>query len=218
MLLNYPRVYYDNIQYGGDFFFKNNNLNNLSTIKYSITDFYKIAVSKLTQGRVIGWINSRYELGPRALGNRSILASPLIKGMKDFINNDIKFRESFRPLAPIIIEEDLKKFFKSGPNKSPFMLYNYKINNNYKEILNEVLHVDQTARVQTIAGKDNIMIYNLLKQFQLSSGVPILFNTSLNVKGKPILNTLDEVYDILKNTKLDSIFFVDDLQVFEIRK
>lgn len=151
-------------------------------------------------------------LGPRALGNRSILASPIIKGMKDFINNDIKFRESFRPLALIIIEEDLKNFFKSGPNKSPFMLYNYK------EILKEVLHVDQTARVQTINQKDNVMIYNLLKQFQLSSGIPILFNTSLNVKGKPILNNIDEVYDILKNTKLGSIFFVDNLQVFEISK
>ncbi len=218
LLLNYPRVDYKNIQYGGDFFLKNNALDNLSTLRYSTADFYKMAISKLTQGKVIGWINSRYELGPRALGNRSILASPIIKGMKDFINNDIKFRESFRPLAPIIIEEDLKKFFKSGPNKSPFMLYNYKVNSNYKEILKEVLHVDQTARVQTINQKDNVMIYNLLKQFQLSSGIPILFNTSLNVKGKPILNNIDEVYDILKNTKLDSIFFVDNLQVFEISK
>lgn len=136
--------------------------------------------------------------------------------MKDFINNKIKFREPFRPLSPIIIEEDLKKFFKSGPDKSPFMLYNYKINNNYKTILKEVLHIDKTARVQTISKEENIMLYNLLKKFQQSSGFPILFNTSLNVKGKPILNTFDEVYNILKNTELDSIFFVDNLQVFEI--
>lgn len=215
LLLNYPRIFYDNIQYGGDFFY-NNSSKEVSFSKYSIDDFYKLAVSKLIQGKVIGWINSRYELGPRALGNRSILASLFIEGMKDFINNKIKFREPFRPLSPIIIEEDLKKFFKSGPDKSPFMLYNYKINNNYKTILKEVLHIDKTARVQTISKEENIMLYNLLKKFQQSSGFPILFNTSLNVKGKPILNTFDEVYNILKNTELDSIFFVDNLQVFEI--
>lgn len=215
LLLNYPRILYKDIPYGGDFFYKENTFKNLVTFSYSTTDFYKTAISKLNQGKVIGWINSRYELGPRALGNRSILASPLIHGMKDFINNDIKFREEFRPLAPIVIEENLKTFFKFGPDKSPFMLYNYKIKNNYKKLLKEILHIDKTARVQTIAQKDNIAIYNLLKQFQMSTGIPILFNTSLNVKGKPILNTLDEVYDILKNTKLDSIFFVDNFQVFE---
>lgn len=217
-LLKEKRENYMNIAYGGEYISCVGNFKNLSIKKSKKEDFFKIAISKLIAGKVIGWINSRYELGPRALGNRSILASPLKIGMKDYINNSIKFRESFRPLAPIVIKEKLNKYFYDGPLESPYMLYNYKVYSNYRKELNEILHKDDSTRVQTITFEDNQPIYELLKKFELVTGYPILFNTSLNVKGKPILNTLLEINNILMNTKLDSVFWVDKYWIIETKK
>jgi carbamoyltransferase len=176
----------------------------------SIEDYYSIALKKIESGKVIGWINSSYELGPRALGNRSILANPMIKGMKDYINKEVKFREDFRPLAPIMLAENMKKYFNETNWSSNYMLLNFTSKPKTKEKYKEILHVDGTSRVQTVTEEFNSEMYKFLKLCSDRLGVSMLFNTSLNVKGKPILNNTEDINNILNNTKLDSIFIIDE--------
>jgi carbamoyltransferase len=158
----------------------------------------------LKKGRVVGWFHGRSEFGPRALGNRSILANPCIKTMKDVINRKVKFREPFRPFAPAVPLEDAGRFFEIE-GESPFMLKLFNVRLEKRDAIPAVTHVDGTARVQTVTEKQNRLFYRLLKRFGELSGVPVLLNTSFNVKGEPIVNSPEEAYRCFLGTGIDCL-------------
>jgi carbamoyltransferase len=146
----------------------------------------KFAAKKLAQGNIVGWFQGRMEFGPRALGNRSILGSPTISDMKDILNRRVKFREPFRPFAAIVAEEDCGKYFDSAfPN--PYMLFVYKVKEEYLGRLPAITHIDNTVRIQTVTRLQNPKFYELLENFKLETGYSVLVNTSFNIKGEPIV-------------------------------
>ena len=150
------------------------------------------ALEALLRGEIIGIANGRAEFGPRALGNRSLIADPRILNMKDRVNR-IKKREPFRPFSPIILEECVQDYFDMPVPVSPYMQFTAKCKfpNKYPAIC----HIDKTSRVQTINKKQNPRMYELLKLFQAHTGCPMLLNTSLNIKGKPLVNTWNDAID-----------------------
>jgi carbamoyltransferase len=142
----------------------------------------------LAEGKIIGWFQGRMEWGPRALGNRSILADPTRPDMRDLINTYVKHREEFRPFAPSVVEERAVDFFEiDGP--SPFMLFACRVREAARSRIPSVVHVNGTARVQTVSRATNPLYYDLHLEFEKHSGVPILLNTSFNVMGEPIVCT-----------------------------
>jgi carbamoyltransferase len=158
-------------------------------------------VSMLHRGQIIGLISGTIEIGPRALGKRSILCDPSFPEMKDVINSKVKHRESFRPFAPVCRHEDVQKYFDSCTYEDlQYMSYAVKVRDQYKKSLSSITHKDGTARVQTVTKEQNELLYNILTEF---GGV--LLNTSLNVQGKPILNSVEEALYMVKNTGLDAI-------------
>jgi hydroxymethyl cephem carbamoyltransferase len=164
----------------------------------------------LKNGRVLGWVQGRCEMGPRALGNRSILAAPFSSDMRGRLN-EIKQREGFRPIAPICMEEDFGQFFRpSAP--SPFMLY-------FQEAiaggLQAVTHVDGSTRAQSVSREQNTPIYELLAQFRKLSGYGVLCNTSLNARGAGFINRMSDLVLFTKSRGLDG--FVVDRQLYEIK-
>ncbi len=156
----------------------------------------------LKKGKVIGWFQGRMELGPRALGNRSILASPLIKNMKDKINKKIKFRENFRPFAPAVIEEKTNKFFIYN-GKSSYMNIVRPVREKYKSILPAITHVDGTARIQTVNKVHAKLFWKLISEFGKLTKYPILLNTSFNVMGEPIVENPHQAIKCFEKTDLD---------------
>lgn len=152
----------------------------------------------LADGKILGWVQGRYEIGPRALGNRSILASPFHAETRDALNR-IKEREHFRPIAPICLEEDMQLHF-SGPSSSPYMLFFHKVND---QRLAAVTHVDGSARVQTVSPSSNEQAYTLLMEFKKRTGVGVLCNTSLNFKGAGFINRLSDLASYALKTGLD---------------
>lgn len=139
------------------------------------------------------WFQGRAEIGPRALGNRSILADPRKIEMKDMLNQ-LKCRQWWRPVAPIIIEEDLNEWFEDA-YPSPYMLHTFRLKKNKAELLPAIVHLDGTCRVQTVSKDSNPELYAILCNFKKSTGIPILCNTSLNDKGEPIINTINECFN-----------------------
>ena len=156
---------------------------------------------KITEGNVIGWFQGRMELGPRALGNRSILCDPRIKNLKDLLNLKIKRRESFRPFAPAILKDYMNDWFDDNFD-SPYMMQVVPIKKNKLNIVPAVVHVDGTCRVQTVTNKNNEIFYNLIKKFYDHTSVPILLNTSFN-ENEPIVNKPAEAINCFLRTKLD---------------
>jgi carbamoyltransferase len=157
--------------------------------------------ASIGRGDVIGWYQGRSEWGPRALGNRSILADPRRGDMRDILNLKIKRREAFRPFAPSILEETVSDWFTiSYPD--PFMLKVYPIKPDKRPVIPAVTHADGTGRLQTVSMKTNERYYRLIKAFQRQTGVPILLNTSLN-ENEPIVNTPEEALDCFLRTKMD---------------
>jgi len=134
---------------------------------------------------VVAWFQDRMEFGPRALGSRSLLASPIPQDMKDRLNY-IKSREDFRPVAPVVLEEEAPNWFKDV-EISPYMLFVYDVFEDKADKIPTARHVDGTARVQTIRRDQNPAYYDLVKAFYKRTGVPILINTSLNILGEPIV-------------------------------
>ena len=157
---------------------------------------------ELANGKIIGWFQGRSEFGPRALGNRSILADPRNPHTRDIINHVVKKREWFRPFAPVVLEEYYKDWF-DFPIPSPYMLYTAPVKQADK--IPAVTHVDGSARFQTINEKTNPNYYRLLKAFYKLTGVPVLLNTSLNGNGEPILETPEEAIEFFNNSHLDMI-------------
>lgn len=157
-------------------------------------------VDDLINGNIIGIVQGKGEHGARALGNRSMICMPY-KGMKDKLNSEIKNREWFRPFAPICRLEDAHKYFKFGKH-TKWMTHNAWVKEDYKEILDAIVHADGTARLQTITEDENSFIYKLLTKLEIKGHTPVLLNTSFNVQGKPILNTYAEALEIRNTTGL----------------
>lgn len=157
----------------------------------------------LADDRVIGWFQGRMEFGPRALGGRSILASPIHADMQARLN-EIKDREDFRPVAPVVLEEEAAKWFHKA-ERSPFMLFVYDVLPEAAHRIPAVRHVDGTARVQTVRRDQHPLYYELLRAFQRRTGVPVLVNTSFNTRGEPIVCTPRDAIECFWTSPLDAL-------------
>ena len=170
----------------------------------------QISAQRLAQGQLIGWIQGRAEFGPRALGNRSILADPRAAWMKDKINQQIKFRESFRPFAPSVLAEYVDDFFVDA-QLSPYMDKTLMVRKSQREKIAAVCHVDGSARLQTVKQEWNPRFYQLIQCFQQLTGIPMLLNTSFNIMGKPLVHSLEDALSVLMCSGLDAIVVNDYL-------
>ena len=170
----------------------------------------------IAEGNVIGWFQGRMEFGPRALGNRSILADPRNPNMKEILNQKIKFREDFRPFAPTVLEEKVSEYFQLD-RPSPFMLLVAKVKEHKRGKIPSVTHIDGSARIQTIRREQNPLFYELIKAFEKATGCPLIINTSFNVRGEPIVCTPREAYDCFRKTGIDFLvmgnFVIDKKQL-----
>jgi carbamoyltransferase len=156
---------------------------------------------EIKDGNVVGWFQGRMEWGPRALGNRSILAHPGFPNMKDILNARIKHREWFRPFAPSVLAERQSDIFEQD-HPSPFMLHVYKIKPEWRERLSAVKHVDDTGRLQTVARDENELYYDLISTFESKTGIPVILNTSFN-ENEPIVCQPSEAIECFMRTKMD---------------
>src|SRR4051812_7095234 len=156
---------------------------------------------EIKNGNVVGWFQARMEWGPRALGNRSILAHPGYPNMKDILNARIKHREWFRPFAPSVLVERQSELFEQD-HPSPFMLHVYKIRPEWRERLSAVNHVDDTGRLQTVSRNENPLYYDLIKNFESKTGIPVVLNTSFN-ENEPIVCRPSEAIECFLRTKMD---------------
>ena len=159
------------------------------------------AAAQIAAGNVVGWFQGRMEWGPRALGNRSIVAHPGLPNMKDVLNARIKHREWFRPFAPSIMAEYQHEYFEHD-HPSPFMLHVYKIRAEKREVLCAVNHVDDTGRLQSVTRAENAMYYDLISAFYRKTGIPVILNTSFN-ENEPIVCTPEEAVDCFQRTRMD---------------
>jgi carbamoyltransferase len=157
----------------------------------------------LVQNKIIGWYQGRMEFGPRALGSRSILASPISPDMQARLN-EVKDREDFRPVAPVVLEEEAGNWFE-GADYSPFMLFVYDVKPDKADQIPAVRHTDGTARIQTINERQHKNYYDLLKAFQRKTGVPVLVNTSFNTLGKPIVCTPRDAIECFWTSPFDAL-------------
>jgi carbamoyltransferase len=164
----------------------------------------RTAADLLAEGRVIGWFQGRMEFGQRALGCRSILADPRRAEMKDTLNAKIKFREPFRPFAPSVLEEHVAEFFDCA-HASPFMTEVYLVRPDKRGVIPAVTHVDGTARVQSVSRTTHPRYWELIDCFRALTGVPVVLNTSLNIRGEPIVNTPEEAVATFLKTDLDAL-------------
>ena len=169
-----------------------------------VDDLTKYAAKVIVDSNVVGWYQGRSEWGSRALGNRSILANPANKNMKDIINSKIKKRESFRPFAPSVLEEEVSRFFECDI-KSEFMNHIVKFQKKWCEVFPSVCHVDYTARLQTVNEENNFLFYKLIKEFKKITGYGIILNTSFN-ENEPIVDTPEQAIDCFLRTDMDILF------------
>jgi carbamoyltransferase len=160
-------------------------------------------VACLQSGGVVGWFQGRTEWGPRALGNRSILADPRRENMKQVLNERIKRREGFRPFAPAILEERAAEFFE-GAHPAPFMNQVYPFRSSKARLLPAVTHVDGSGRLQTVSRSTNPLFHRLIEAFGERTGVPVLLNTSFN-ENEPIVNTPGEAIACYLRTRMDML-------------
>lgn len=171
--------------------------------KLSREDLITTAVDAFMQGKIVGWFQGREEWGPRALGNRSILANPGWPDMKAILNARIKNREPFRPFAPAILEEKLSTCYE-GQHTVPFMNVVYKTRPEWRARLSAVNHDDDTGRVQTVRRDQNALYYDLIKAFEARSGIPVILNTSFN-ENEPIVHTPQQAIACFARTKMDAL-------------
>ncbi len=164
----------------------------------------------IAEGYIIGIVRGRSEVGPRALGNRSIVCYPDKANLKEKINKEVKLREWYRPLAPVVLEE-ATEFFFGKKIESPYMSYCYKMKSDLKGKFPAIEHIDSTVRLQTVNSKNNPWFFNLLNEVQKIKGYPILLNTSFNSKGKPLLTHYSTAISLVKETPIDYILLEDNL-------
>ncbi len=166
------------------------------------------AAELLAEGRILGWFQGRMEVGPRALGNRSILADPRSPTMKDTLNHRVKRREAFRPFAPSVLEDHAAAWFADA-RPSPHMLLVFDVRPERRAEIPAVTHVDGTARVQTVTREANPRYHALLTAFAARTGVPVLLNTSFNVRGEPIVCTPEDAVRCFLGTAMDALVLGD---------
>jgi carbamoyltransferase len=183
----------------------------LETRSARTPDIAAATARHLADGQVVGWFQGRSEFGPRALGNRSILADPRDPAMKDRLNARVKHRQEFRPFAPVVIAERSQEIFE-GDTDSPYMLLAQKVRPEWQNRVPAIVHVDGTARVQTVRREDNPQLYALLEAFDQRTGVPVLINTSFNIRGEPIIETPTDAMACFLGTGID-VLVIHDLLV-----
>ena len=170
------------------------------------------AAQMVAQGQVLAWYRGRMEFGPRALGNRSIVADPGHPEMRDRINLMVKKREAFRPFAPAVTIEEVHRWFDVPPlTSAPYMIATFDVRPEHRAALPAVTHVNGSARVQTVSAADNADFYRLLRAVGRTTGREMLLNTSFNVKGQPIVNTPVEALQTFLGTGIDGLFLENAL-------
>jgi len=185
-------------------------INNANLTKYSVKELlFNEIVDKtahsLKDNKIIAWYQGKSEFGPRALGNRSILANPFYNN-KDYLNNKIKFREYWRPYAAIVLEDHLDEWFKIGKKDSYYMLFNSTVREDKKHKIPAVTHVDGTCRIQVVNKEQNHKLFELLTRFFEITGIPVLLNTSFNIiKGEPIVENPADAIKSFLNSRLDNL-------------
>ena len=166
-------------------------------------------VDRLREGKVIGWFQGRFEWGPRALGNRSILADPRRVDMKDIVNTKIKFREPYRPFAPSVLVERVGDFFElpepARQYPARFMLYVVDVKEGKRDVVPAITHVDGTARLQAVTRVTAPRYYRLIECFGEATGVPVLLNTSFNLRGEPIVNSPEQAFRTFNSSEMDAL-------------
>jgi len=179
--------------------------------KYKLTarrieNIEKHAATLLNDGKIIGWFQGKMEFGQRALGNRSILADPRREEMKDLVNRSVKYREGFRPFAPSVLEEKVSQYFEcDSKDRVPFMERVYLINLKKRSVIPAVTHVNGTGRLQTVSKKTNPRYHKLISEFEKLTGVPVVLNTSFNLKGEPIVMTPTDAIRTFMSSGLDAL-------------
>jgi carbamoyltransferase len=170
------------------------------------------AARLITDGKVIAWYRGAMEFGPRALGNRSILANPGHPEMRDRINAMVKKREAFRPFAPAVTIEEVERWFDvPAMTALPYMIATVDVRKEHREALPAITHVDGSARVQTVSADGNPDFHALLRAVGAASGRQMVLNTSFNVKGQPIVNTPKEALETFLGTSIDYLFIENTL-------
>ena len=185
--------------------------------KYNARKIDKKELAQLIKdGNIVGLVYGDSEVGPRALGNRSIVCDPNIREMKDILNAKVKFREWYRPFAPFCKKEDAPKYFESRNfDNLEYMSYAPKVKDEYVEKLPSITHIDNTARLQTVTEQSHAEFYELLTEFGKISETNVLLNTSFNIRGYPILSSIEDALYALNNTQMDYVVIEDYL--FEVK-
>jgi carbamoyltransferase len=175
--------------------------NSLNKSFYAKVD---LIVDLIKDGKIGGILKGNSEVGPRALGNRSIICDPSIADMKDILNSKVKFREWFRPFAPVCREEDKDKYFENA-YPSEYMSFAPRVKEEYKNSLPSITHADGTARLQTVNCNQHSLFYDILTELHNRNEISVIMNTSFNIKGKPILTSIEDAFNVLETTELDFI-------------
>jgi carbamoyltransferase len=179
----------------------------------------RLIADDLLAGRVIGLFQGRFEWGPRALGNRSILADPRQAEMKEVVNTKIKFREPFRPFAPVVLEERAGEYYVglTDPQRHypvRYMLMVFPVAEDKQALIPAVTHEGGSGRLQTIRREWNPLYYRVVELFAEETGVPVLLNTSFNLRGEPIVNTPGNALHTFSQSEIDTLYIED----FVVRK
>lgn len=200
-------VYPCNSIYLGRKYNPENYLKDVDTNEFDIKDVKPKDVAKMiSEKTIVALFQGRSEAGPRALGNRSILYDPRDPDGKQFVNV-VKGREWFRPFAGSMLQEDAKDWFDmAGMEESPFMMYAIDVQADKADLIPSIVHVDQTCRIQTVTKEQNEHYYNLINEFKKITGVPIIFNTSFNLAGEPLVETIQDALHTLKNSKMNYLY------------
>jgi carbamoyltransferase len=224
-------------QYSQDYIEKSLSSLGASFSTYSTKKMLEITAQALADGMAVGWLNGKMEFGPRSLGARSILADPRSPLMQKNLNLKVKYRESFRPFAPSILSEDLKKWFEFDRD-SPYMLFVANIRENKKIKMTKkenklfgvnklnvlrssipaITHVDYSARIQTVHKETNLIFYKLIEEFKRITGCPILVNTSFNIRAEPIVNSPEDAFKCFMGTGLDMLVVGNSVMVKKNQK
>jgi carbamoyltransferase len=199
---------YSEIDYKNELDIRSINYNVLSD-----ADLYRNAAKNIVDGKIVAWFQDSLEFGPRALGNRSFLASPFISEMKDILNRRVKFREDFRPFAAAILEEDAHKYL-THTEKNPYMLMVFSVKKAMQQIIPAITHVDGTVRIQTVSEDDNPKLYKLLIAIREITGHGIVLNTSFNIKGEPIVCSPHDALESFAGADVDVLY----LGSYEVKK
>jgi carbamoyltransferase len=177
-----------------------------------VVESSKLAAQKISEGQVVAWFHGASEFGQRALGHRSILGDPRNPSMKDRINKKVKYRETFRPFAPSILENFVHEYFDVPPNQNSFFMEKvFRFKNEVIGIVPAVVHADGTGRLQSVNRESNMRYYNLIEEFRKITGVPLVLNTSLNTNGVPLVESPSDALDCFFDSGIDCIFIEDFL-------